>query len=218
MRSKREGYWLCSQKVFLFFYLPRSCLSCLENCFLEELSMKQITFKLLVLFAVLAVFIVTPASATIYGTVDITNRNNDYSSQAYLYSPALDGGNGGDFFTGVYSWTIGATTGLGAYVPNWGFCIELSQEATLGVENVIDLSDAPVPPEYSYSNMGVTKANYIRELWGRDFNPSGQPAETHKGHRRSVLLYGKSFTKPILPGMLPLVQASTPILIPLQPL
>jgi PEP-CTERM motif len=133
--------------------------------------MSHTKFTVLVLFAVIAALSVTPANAIpVYGTVDITSHINS-STTANLSGTALDGSSGGGFYTGVYSWTVGATTGLGAAVPNWGFCIELAQDATTGTEDVISLSDAPQPPEYG-TPMGDIKANYIRELWGRDFDPT----------------------------------------------
>jgi hypothetical protein len=128
-----------------------------------------------VLFAAITALSVTPANAVpvipTYGTVDITSRNNNYSDIAQLSGTALAGGSGGTYYTGVYSWTTGATTGIGDYVPNWGFCIELAQDALLGVENVISLNNAPQPAQYG-TPMETTKANYIRELWGRDFDPA----------------------------------------------
>jgi hypothetical protein len=111
------------------------------------------------------------ASATL-GTVNIQDHNNHYSDTGTLYG---DGYPGGVYaYTGVYSWTnthaIG-TTGLGTLVPDWGFCIELAQTVQNGWSNVMPLQEAPLPILYG-SPMGVTKANAIRELWGRNFNPT----------------------------------------------
>jgi hypothetical protein len=136
--------------------------------------MSHTRFTAVVLFAIIAALSVTPANAMpvipTYGTVDIVHSST-YYSQAQLYGTALDGGSGGAYFTGVYSWTVGATTGLGAAVPNWGFCIELPQASSDGTENVIPLFGAPQPPAYG-TPMGTTKANAISELWGRNFDPT----------------------------------------------
>ena len=115
-------------------------------------------------------FCVTPATASLLGTVNIQNHNNSYSDQGQLWGGGL---NGGTYFTGVYSWTNTGGTGLGTQVPNWGFCIELTQEARNGWQNILPLAEAPLPAYPIYGTpMGVTKANYIRELWGRDFDPT----------------------------------------------
>jgi hypothetical protein len=127
-------------------------------------------FKVLVFFAAIAAFSVTPASADFLGTVNIVNHNNNLSDVGTLYG---DGYLPDGIYarTGVYSWTNAGGTGLGTQVPNWGFCIELPQAPYEGWVDVLSLQDAPLPPLYG-SPMGITKANAIRELWGRDFDPS----------------------------------------------
>jgi hypothetical protein len=107
----------------------------------------------------------TPVSL---GTADIENHNNGLSDTA-----AITGGgfNGQEVYSGLYSWTNNGGTGLGTFVPNFGFCIELPQETANGMTDVIALDQAPQPPLYG-SPMGITKANAIRELWGRFFNPN----------------------------------------------
>jgi hypothetical protein len=128
--------------------------------------------KLVSIFALAVVLVgivlTSPASATILGTVNIQNHGNGLSDQGQLWGGGLGGGT---YFTGVYSWTNAGGTGLGTLVPNWGFCIELPQSPYTGWQNVIPLNEAPLPPLYG-TPMGVAKANYIRELWGRNFDPS----------------------------------------------
>jgi hypothetical protein len=131
------------------------------NNILEVKVMKKvITLCLVVLFAV-------NAQATILGTVNIENHNNALSDIGQLFSPSLGSGSGGSYYTGIYSWTNMGGTGLGTQVPNWGFCIELTQGPYNGWQNLIRLEEAP-----ESMAMGTTKANYIRELWGRDFDPT----------------------------------------------
>ncbi|MGA2915796.1 MAG: PEP-CTERM sorting domain-containing protein [Sedimentisphaerales bacterium] len=108
------------------------------------------------------------ASATILGTVNIQNHNNNLSDTGNLWGGGLSGGL---YYTGVYSWTNAGGSGLGLQVPNWGFCIELTQEPYTGWQNVISLDAAPQPVT-AVTPMGLTKTNYIRELWGRDFDPT----------------------------------------------
>lgn len=83
--------------------------------------------------------------------------------------------NGGDSFrtlyTGVNNFTVtgGDTNLLG---PSFvGFCIDLGQTIHFNQSNlftVTQLEDAPLPG----SGMGATKADLLRELWGRHFSPS----------------------------------------------
>ncbi|MGA2323293.1 MAG: PEP-CTERM sorting domain-containing protein [Sedimentisphaerales bacterium] len=130
--------------------------------------MSHTRFTVLVLFAIIAALSVTPANATLLGTVYIDNHTNGLSDQGTVWGGGLSGLTG---YTGVYSWTNEGGTGAGIAVPNWGFCTELTQGTYDGWQDVVSLDAAPVPPEYG-TPMGMTKANYIRELWGRDFDPS----------------------------------------------
>lgn len=130
--------------------------------------MSHTRFTLLVLFAVIAALSVTSANATILGTAYIDNHKNNISDTATFYGDSYPGGVYA--YTGVYTWTKeGGSTGLGTQVPNWGFCIEMPQNSADGWVNVVPLEEGP---QDDTPEMGITKANYIRELWGRDFDPS----------------------------------------------
>jgi hypothetical protein len=107
---------------------------------------------------------VSAASATI-STVNLQNHNNQFSDTGTIYGGGLSGVNG---YTGVYSWTNAGSTGIGEYVPNWGFCIDLSQHPKTGWYTMADLESSPQPG----AGMGTAKANAIRELWGRHFDPT----------------------------------------------
>jgi hypothetical protein len=125
--------------------------------------------KRLIAAVILAGIVLTStAGATILGTVNIQNHNNSLSDQGQLWGGSLTGNT---CYTGIYSWTNAGGTGLGTLVPNWGFCIELTQGPYTGWQNVIPLQEAPLPSMYG-TPMQITKANFIRELWGRDFDPS----------------------------------------------
>jgi hypothetical protein len=125
--------------------------------------------KLVSIFALAVVLagvaLTSPASATVLGTVNLTGHGNGLSDTGYLWGGGLVGAH---CYTGVYSWTNSGGTGLGTLVPNWGFCIELPQSPYTGWQDVIPLNEAPLPSQYG-TPMGVAKANYIRELWGRNF-------------------------------------------------
>ncbi len=126
--------------------------------------------RLIAAVVLLCVVLTSTAGATILGTVNLENHNNNLSDSGRLWGGGL---NGGTYNTGIYSWTTSGGTGLGTLVPGWGFCIELTQGANNGPVDVINLKDAPLPPTPLYGTpMGTTKANYIRELWGRDFDPN----------------------------------------------
>jgi hypothetical protein len=114
------------------------------------------------------IVLTSTASATILGTANIQNHNNSLSDTGKLWGGGL---NGGTYYTGIYSWTNAGGTDLGTQVPNWGFCIELIQGPYTGWQYVIPLDEAPLPSAYG-TPMGPTKADYIRELWGRFFNSS----------------------------------------------
>lgn len=108
------------------------------------------------------------ASATLLGTLNVQNRNNNFSDIGTIW-----GGGRANLTcrTGVYSWTNTGSTGLGEYAPNWGFCIELSQSPRNGWQDIVPLDEASLPAAYG-TPVGANKANYIRELWGRDFDPT----------------------------------------------
>jgi hypothetical protein len=108
------------------------------------------------------------ASATIVGTVNVQNHNNGLSDIGTIWG---GGRSGLTCYTGVYSWSNTGGTGLGTEVPNWGFCIELTQGPYNGWQNVIPLDEASLPAAYG-TPVGNAKANFIRELWGRDFDPA----------------------------------------------
>jgi hypothetical protein len=131
--------------------------------------MKKVQIKWLIiscLAVIVSVVLTSTASATILGTVNIQNHNNHLSDIGTLWGGGLSGLT---CYTGIYSWTNAGGDVLGTQVPDWGFCIELTQGPYTGWQNVIPLNEAPLPAQFG-TPMQTTKANYIRELWGRNFN------------------------------------------------
>jgi hypothetical protein len=126
----------------------------------ERKKMKKIAALILT-----GMVLVSTAGATLLGTVNFQNLSYGLSDQGQLWGGGL---NGGTYYTGIYSWTNAGGTGLGTQVPNWGFCIELTQGPYTGWQNIIPLDEAPLPSLYG-SPMNTAKANSIRELWGRYF-------------------------------------------------
>jgi hypothetical protein len=124
--------------------------------------------RLIAAVVLVGIVLTSTASATILGTVDIQNHNNALSDIGTIWGGGLSGLTG---YTGVYSWTNAGGTGLGTQVPNWGFCIELTQEPYTGWQNVIPLNEASLPAAYG-TPVGTTKADYICELWDKHFDSS----------------------------------------------
>jgi hypothetical protein len=135
----------------------------------EKIRMKK-AVKIFAAVVLVGIALTSTASATILGTADIQNHNNALSDTGQLWGGGL---NGAFCRTGIYSWTNAGGTGLGEDVPGWGFCIELTQGASNGPVDVIPLEEAPLPLAVLYGTpMGTTKADYIRELWSRNFDPN----------------------------------------------
>jgi hypothetical protein len=135
----------------------------------KEKIMKKTIATCVTAAVLVGIVLTSTASATILGTVNIQDHNNNLSDKGTLW--------GGDLvglycYTGVYSWKNEGGTDAGTQVPDWGFCIELTQGPYNGLQNVIPLDEAPLPASKYGTPMGTTKANYIRELWGRDFDPN----------------------------------------------
>jgi hypothetical protein len=122
--------------------------------------------KLITAVVLAGIVLTSTASATPIGTVNIQHHNNSISDTGRLWGGGL---NGGTYYTGVYSWKNEGGTNAGTGVPDWGFCIELTQGPYNGLQDVVNLEDAPMPALYG-TPTGTLKANYIRELWGRNFS------------------------------------------------
>lgn len=131
--------------------------------------MRHTIFTAFALFVITVTFIVTSAIAITAPYVDLENQHN-ISNIGTIYGNGYPNGITGK--TGVYSWTKAgySSNGMGSQIPSWGFCIEMPQSVVNGPMNMTSLDQ-----EYYYSSglwMGSAKANYIRELWGRDFDPA----------------------------------------------
>ncbi|MFA5252346.1 MAG: PEP-CTERM sorting domain-containing protein [Phycisphaerae bacterium] len=133
--------------------------------------MRKVQSKWLItacLAVIVGLALTSTASATVLGTVNVQNHNNSLSNTGTISGGGLSGLY---VYTGIYSWTNEGGTDLGTGVPNWGFCIELTQSPYNGWQDVVPLDEAPLPALFG-TPMQIAKANYIRELWGRHFDPS----------------------------------------------
>jgi hypothetical protein len=130
---------------------------------LEKNEEEEKKMKRLIAAVVLVGIVLTSTASATLGTANIQGHNNGLSDIGTVWGGGLSGVTGR---TGVYSWTNAGGTGLGTLVPDWGFCIELIRGPYTGWHNVIPLNEAP-----NSKPMGA-KADLIRELWGRHFNPT----------------------------------------------
>ena len=125
-----------------------------------------------VLGVLLAVGLPSTAAADILGTVDITYSDD----AAHDITQVWGAGNVGDLTRGGL-YQLGKTAGTGegdlwpnAHIP--AFCIELHEVAP---ETMLQYDG--VMPEYVHNSylgqaIGTAKADYLRELWGRFYDPS----------------------------------------------
>jgi len=127
-----------------------------------------------ILFVGLILALPYTAQAYPVSTVDIVNTGYGANEIISVWGGGQEGLN---VHAGVYTLdkTYGAGEGkLWSNGPIGGFCTELSElapDSTLSY-NVIELEGGPVPTSFLGGAMGSEKADYIRELWGRFYDPS----------------------------------------------
>ena len=114
------------------------------------------------------------AEAAPLGTVDIAYTGQGAHDIMNVWAGGQEGVTG---YAGVYMLDKSGGTGEGNIWPNGpigAFCIEwaeLVSSSTLTYK-VIMPEDGPLPTSFLGTPMGVTKANYLEELWGRYFSPA----------------------------------------------
>ena len=117
------------------------------------------------MYAVISVVLVIVASsafAGVTGTIDIDDVTFGLSDSA-----RITGGGLTDYNTraGIFTFVTSNPTGSGVDIVDYGFCIDLHQGIQGGeTYDVMGLQENTTFP------MGDTKADYIRELWGRYFD------------------------------------------------
>lgn len=121
------------------------------------------------------------------GTVEIVNTGNAASELVTVWGGGLEGV---DVYAGVYTFNKTAGTGEGKLWDNGlvtGFCTELTQTVPTITSkyNVIPLENGPVPTSFLGGAMGTEKADYIRELWGRFYDPSWATEGQHTWKQNS---------------------------------
>jgi len=114
-------------------------------------------------------------------TVDIVHGEDDYG--AYGATMFWGAGNvGNDVMGGVYLLNKTGSTGTGDTWHNGllpGFCMELEEPAphTTFTYDVVMPED--VYNSYAGGAIGTTKANYLRELWARYYDPAWATGGVH---------------------------------------
>jgi hypothetical protein len=113
------------------------------------------------------------AEANILGTVVAEHDGYGANSVTQVYGGGLYGTY---VYGGVYMLDKSSGTGLGNYWPDDSlipaFCIELNEDAPATATNYDVVNPADVHNNYLNETLGATKANYLRELWGRFYNPA----------------------------------------------
>lgn len=126
-----------------------------------------------VFVAVVCAFMATPAMADVTGTAYLQNHNNSVSSTGSIRGDGIDWGT---YYTGVYSWRVNTTTnpptGEGSLVPSWGFCMDLPSSPVTGWHDVRPVEEAPIHSPAYGTPIGANKADLLRELAGRYWNPA----------------------------------------------
>lgn len=141
------------------------------------------------LFLSVVLFLPCLARATVLGTVDVVNGG--YYANDSIVVWYGDNESGKIVHAGVSRFkTIGGTNEgkLWSSGEIGGFCIELAEpRSTMPITtyDVINPADGPRPESYLGGAMGETKANYLRELWGRYYDPSWATGDTFTGTQNS---------------------------------
>jgi hypothetical protein len=121
-------------------------------------------------------------SATpIYGTVTMSPAGYGAKGTMTIWG---GGWNGANVYAGVYMFNKTAGTGEGQLLDNGpvgGFCIDLSENLASGsrIYDVLMPQDAPRPTTFLGGPMGLQKAAYLSELFGRFYNTAWDTVGSH---------------------------------------
>ncbi len=129
--------------------------------------------------------------ATPLGTIEINKIGYGAESTIWVWGDNLNGISG---YGGIYLFTKTGGTGQGNIWPNGliaAFCFEPPEEAPTGTTtyDVVLPEQAPKPTDFLGGPIGFEKAEYIRELWGRFFDPAwvnGEPFTSQQNSRAAA--------------------------------
>jgi hypothetical protein len=157
----------------------------------QESQERSQAMKRTILLSTLAVVLLAgPALAGPYGTVELKETNVTPRITRNIYGPGFAGGV--NAYVGKYNWALRnadldvdndgdvdgddnpfGMQGIGD-ISTSGFCIEMQYSTgNYRQYSIIDLWDAPEIAGPGGQDMGVTKADYIRELWDAQYDSIG---------------------------------------------
>jgi hypothetical protein len=99
---------------------------------------------------------------------------------------------GDDIAAGVYRLYKTGDTGVGSTWHNGpiaGFCVELNQASPLYTTQYSVGMPDDMTVSYTGATLGTTKANYLRELWGRYYDPAWAQYGTSTEANRSAAAF-----------------------------
>jgi len=136
--------------------------------------MAKLAKILAVFFATAVLVLPCVVKATPVGTVEIINSGYGANEIINVWGA---GYSGTSLYSGVYMLDKTYGTGEGKLWsdgPIGAFCTELTELPPDSIlkYDVIALEDGPIPTSFLGGPMGTAKADYIRELWGRFYDPS----------------------------------------------
>jgi len=141
--------------------------------------------RVTILCAIMVLVLPVLTKATPVGTMDIVYAGQGASDVIKLWGGGHSGLNA---YGGVYMLDKTAGTGQGNIWPNGligGFCIELHQWApdTTLKYDVVKLEE--VNNTFMGGLIGIEKADYLAELWGRFYNPAWADGWPYSSEERS---------------------------------
>jgi hypothetical protein len=141
----------------------------IENTLLGEKKMDKIVT---ILCVVISLAFSSSANATPLGTVDIEHDGFGAKGTLQVWG---GGHTGTSVYGGVYMLDKSYGTGEGDFWPDdeliGGFCVELNEYVPQTATKYDVVMPEKAYNDYLDSLIGITKANYLRELWGRFHDP-----------------------------------------------
>lgn len=132
---------------------------------------------------------VLAAGPALGNTVDIVHDGYGASDVATVWGADQYGT---DMVAGVYRLNKTGDTGTGSTWRNGpiaGFCVELNEAAPQQTSRYcVELPD-DMTVSYTGGTLGSAKANYLRELWGRYYDPAWAQSGTSAGANRSAAAF-----------------------------
>jgi hypothetical protein len=127
--------------------------------------------------------------ATRANTVDIVHDGYGASSTAFFTGAGYDFYDFAEVGAGVYLLNKTGDTGIGNTWPNTlipGFCIELQEPAPTSTSTYQVMMPEDAYNSINGQTLGTTKANYLRELWAKYYDPSWAGSGAHTAQQNAA--------------------------------